>query len=394
MNPDDLRLLAARATTVESSPEELRRDVHARIGSMRRRRQVVAVVATVVAVVLALTAGTAVLRITETAPPPAKPPAPDAHARTPERRTRRRRRGRQVPMPRATIHWGDRTVIDVGRQGLAVTATTTAPSSCVRRARRFRAGRCSDALAHRRRPDHPHRHRTRSGASSSTGRSGIRRPGSNVSRTTHGSGDDLYRRTVSSTTPTNGGRWPDSGQPTAGPRRRSYEDYVYWTPELNGQALVRWTYSDVLRACRPLSDRRCGSTPRPGPDRGPVGGVLSRTGAAGRASSWSSGQCRATRPSTPRRPTSSARAIAFGGDGTGATYVVRDARTGGRCRAAARGLRPGGGQLRLPRGSTTHGRPVWSADDATGLLVPPATSVSCRCRPGVGPASAVARGER
>jgi hypothetical protein len=76
MTPEDLRLLAVRATTVESSPEQLQRDVHARISTMRRRRHLVAVAATVVAVALVVTAGTAVLKVAEADPPPAKPPAP------------------------------------------------------------------------------------------------------------------------------------------------------------------------------------------------------------------------------------------------------------------------------------------------------------------------------
>ncbi len=124
MTPDDLRLLAARATTVESSPEELRRDVHARIGSMRRRRQVVAVVATVIAVVLALTAGTAVLRLVETAPPPANPPSPIPTPTPPTPKVDdNASSGRQVTYAKgSTIHWGDQTV-DVGGKVSQVRAT-------------------------------------------------------------------------------------------------------------------------------------------------------------------------------------------------------------------------------------------------------------------------------
>ncbi len=119
MSPQDLRVLADRATRVEGRPATRLAEVHARIDTTRRRRQLGAVVATVVAVVLALSAGTAVVRMTESAPPPAKPPvAPTPTPQVDDDVSS----GGLVYARGSTIHLGDRT-IDAGDEVAGVAAT-------------------------------------------------------------------------------------------------------------------------------------------------------------------------------------------------------------------------------------------------------------------------------
>ena len=120
MNPENLKVLAERASTVEGRPTERLDEVHARIAHTRRRRQVGVVTAAVVAVVLALTAGAGVLALTDTDQTPPAKPAPIPTPKPP---------GEEKPVARKvtyatgqTIHWGDRT-IDVGGAVAGVGAT-------------------------------------------------------------------------------------------------------------------------------------------------------------------------------------------------------------------------------------------------------------------------------
>jgi len=122
MTPENLRQLATRATLVEDSPEQLRSDVHARIASMRRRRQLGAVGAAVVAVVLALTAGAALLAVTDTDDTPPAKPAPRPTS-TPSVLIEEAPSVRRLTYATGhKIHWGDRT-IDVGSKVWEIGAT-------------------------------------------------------------------------------------------------------------------------------------------------------------------------------------------------------------------------------------------------------------------------------
>ncbi len=124
MNPENLKVLAERASTVEGRADQRLDEVHARITQARRRRQVGVVAAAVVAVVLALTAGMGVLALTDTEPtPPAKPaPIPTP---TPKPPGEEKAPARKVSYAAGhTIHWGDRT-IDAGGKVGNVSATDT-----------------------------------------------------------------------------------------------------------------------------------------------------------------------------------------------------------------------------------------------------------------------------
>ena len=122
MNPEDLKVLAERASTVEGRLDKRLDEVHARIRSARRRRHYGAVSAAVVAVVLALTTGVGLLALTDTdRTPPAEPaPRPTAEPSEPEDNAPSVR-----PLTYAVggqVHFGDRT-FDAGREVLFVDAT-------------------------------------------------------------------------------------------------------------------------------------------------------------------------------------------------------------------------------------------------------------------------------
>ena len=122
MNPENLKVLAERAATVEGRPVERLDQVHARIRRARRRRQVGAVVTAVVAVVLALTVGVGLLAVTrpDRTPPATPAPRPTVAPRVIDEEGPSVRR-----LTYATghkIHWGDR-VIDVDGEVGNVTAT-------------------------------------------------------------------------------------------------------------------------------------------------------------------------------------------------------------------------------------------------------------------------------
>ena len=77
MNAEDFKALADRASTIEGRRGDRLVEVHDRIRRTGRRRQFVAVTASAIAVVLALTAGTAILALTDhDRTPPANPPKP------------------------------------------------------------------------------------------------------------------------------------------------------------------------------------------------------------------------------------------------------------------------------------------------------------------------------
>jgi hypothetical protein len=77
VNAEDFKALADHASTIEGHKEDRLVEVHDRIQKVGRRRQLVAVTASAIAVVLALTAGTAVLALTDNErTPPANPPRP------------------------------------------------------------------------------------------------------------------------------------------------------------------------------------------------------------------------------------------------------------------------------------------------------------------------------
>ena len=122
MNPEDLRVLAERAETVEGRPAQRLEEVHGRIRTARRRRTLGAVTATAVAVVAALTAGTALLSITGSQEvPPATPPRPTETPSVVDEDG-----GPSVrPLTYAAgteVHVGDRT-IDAGREVHDIDAT-------------------------------------------------------------------------------------------------------------------------------------------------------------------------------------------------------------------------------------------------------------------------------
>lgn len=121
MNAVELRDLAERAATVEGRSSTRLVEVHARIRSARRRRQVGAVVACVIAVLLVLAAGTAVGKLTATTPPPAEPPPP-APTGTPQPDDEMTTTRQLVWAKGDTVHVGDRR-IDVGGRVWEVQAT-------------------------------------------------------------------------------------------------------------------------------------------------------------------------------------------------------------------------------------------------------------------------------
>ena len=122
MKPEDLKVLAERASTVEGRPDTRLDEVHARIRVARRRRQYGAVSAAVVAVVLALTTGVGLLALTDTdRTPPAEPaPRPTAKPSVPEDNAPSVRRLTYAIGEK--IHWGDQ-VIDVGSKVWNLEAT-------------------------------------------------------------------------------------------------------------------------------------------------------------------------------------------------------------------------------------------------------------------------------
>jgi hypothetical protein len=121
VNAEDLRELAERATGVEGRTATRLSEVHSRIRSARRRRQAGAVAATVVAVVLAVTAGSAIVKLTDADPPPVTPPSPspkpkvDQDKSTPAVRHLVWARG-------STVHVGNKT-IDAGGEVVGVAGT-------------------------------------------------------------------------------------------------------------------------------------------------------------------------------------------------------------------------------------------------------------------------------
>jgi hypothetical protein len=126
VNAVDLRDLVERADGVEGRSSTRLAEVHARVRSARRRRQAGAVVATVVAVLLAITAGTAVVKLTESDPPPVTPPSPIP---TPIPSPKVDHDDSDAPAVRrlvyargSTVHLGDKR-IDVGGEVAGVTAT-------------------------------------------------------------------------------------------------------------------------------------------------------------------------------------------------------------------------------------------------------------------------------
>lgn len=121
MTPQDLKVLAERASTVEGRSGTRLDEVRSRIQASRRRRQYGAVGATVVAVVLALTTGVGLLALTDPdRTPPAEPaPRPTATPGVPEDKAPSVRRLTYATGD--TIHHGDR-VIDVGGKVEDVTA--------------------------------------------------------------------------------------------------------------------------------------------------------------------------------------------------------------------------------------------------------------------------------
>src|SRR4051812_1992178 len=113
VNPENLKVLAERAVTVEGRPEERLHEVHARIAAVRRRRQLGAVGAAVVAVVVALTAGVALLAVTHTDDTGPARPAPRPTS-TPSVLVEESPSVRRLTYATGHhVHWGDR-VIDVG----------------------------------------------------------------------------------------------------------------------------------------------------------------------------------------------------------------------------------------------------------------------------------------
>lgn len=122
MNPEGLKVLAERASSVEGRASTRLDEVHARIAQARRRRQAGAIGAAVVAVVLALSVGLAFVALTETdhTPPAVPAPRPSVTPHAPEENAESVRL--LTYADGHTIHWGDRA-IDVGStvQGLSAT---------------------------------------------------------------------------------------------------------------------------------------------------------------------------------------------------------------------------------------------------------------------------------
>jgi hypothetical protein len=113
VNPEGLRVLAERADDVRGRPDARLDEVHARIGHLRRRRQVSAVVAAVVAVVVALSAGLGLLSLTRTDETPPARPAPRPTS-TPTVLVEKGPGVRRLTYATGhEVHWGGRTV-DVG----------------------------------------------------------------------------------------------------------------------------------------------------------------------------------------------------------------------------------------------------------------------------------------
>jgi len=122
VNPENLRVLAERAASVEGRPVERLDQVHARIRRTRRRRQVGVIGAAVVAVVLALTAGLGLIALTGTDDTPPAKPAPRPTS-TPTRLVEEAPSVRRLTYANGhKVHWGDRT-IDVGSKVWEIVAT-------------------------------------------------------------------------------------------------------------------------------------------------------------------------------------------------------------------------------------------------------------------------------
>lgn len=122
MNPEDLKGMAERASTVEGRVDVRVDEVHARIRAARRRRQYGAVSAAVVAVVLALTTGVGLLALTDTDRTPPTEPAPRPTAKPSEAEDNAPPVRRLTYATGKKIHWGDQ-VIDVGSKVWNLEAT-------------------------------------------------------------------------------------------------------------------------------------------------------------------------------------------------------------------------------------------------------------------------------
>ena len=124
MIPENLKVLAERASSIDGRPAERLDEVHERIAHARRRRQIGAVAAAVVAVVLALTAGVGLLALTRTDDTPPATPAPRPTS-TPSVLEEEPPSVRQLTYSTGhKIHWGDR-VVDVGGKVWEIAATDT-----------------------------------------------------------------------------------------------------------------------------------------------------------------------------------------------------------------------------------------------------------------------------
>jgi hypothetical protein len=140
VNAEDLRELAQRAMGVEGRPATRLAEVHSRIRWARRRRQAGAVAATVVAVVLALTAGSAVVKLTDADPPPVTPPSPSPKPKVDKNASA----VRQLVWARgSTIHVGDDQTVDGGDEVVGIAATDDGAVFTTRRG----SGPCNPATS-------------------------------------------------------------------------------------------------------------------------------------------------------------------------------------------------------------------------------------------------------